>query len=304
MYEFLVCEEKKCSCCGNKYKTLSSEGYYCTKCGQALTVTLCPDCRKIQNYICPKCGADKSLIAPDDRGCFVTEGTYKGDGQPMEVVINPWINNNWPCEEMVAKCDKDIIDDFKKKNPGELKLNLWPEVFMGNPDAPVYLLNGNPGYNENDDKFVDDPDFIDAIQKTLSHNTNVFLFLEDRWEEHSGTKYWKDHTKELRKNIKDLRNRLFNIEYFPYHSKNQDKIKNLKLPSFEYSNRLIEKAIKEKKLIVLMRNASKWIERVPKLKTYKNVLYLSSSSNTCLTPKNIVKKTSAWEVFVKGLKQQ
>lgn len=87
MYEFLVCEEKKCSCCGNKYKTLSSEGYYCTKCGQALTVTLCPDCRKIQNYICPKCGADKSLIAPDDRGCFVTEGTYKGDGQPMEVQL-------------------------------------------------------------------------------------------------------------------------------------------------------------------------------------------------------------------------
>ncbi|MCQ2222679.1 MAG: hypothetical protein MJZ35_02700 [Bacteroidaceae bacterium] len=216
---------------------------------------------------------------------------------------NPWINNSWPCNEMVAACDKDIIEKFNQKYPNELKLNLWPEVFMGNPDAPVYLLNGNPGYNKEDDRFVNDPDFIDAIRKTLSHDTDVFMFLEDTWDDHSGTKYWKNHTKELRKIIKDLGGKLFDIEYFPYHSENQEIIKksNLKLPSFEYSNQLVEKAINDGKLIVLMRNASKWIERIPNLRNYKNVLYLSSSSNTSLTPKNIVRKTSAWDDFVKGL---
>lgn len=91
MNEFLVCEEKKCSCCGNKYKTLSSEGYYCTKCGQALTVTLCPKCRKTVSYHCPNCGASKSSIAKDERGCLVYEHTYKGIGMPMEVT---WDNGN------------------------------------------------------------------------------------------------------------------------------------------------------------------------------------------------------------------
>lgn len=98
MAEFLVREEKECRCCGNKYKTLSSEGYYCTKCGQAMTITLCPNCRKTENYHCPNCGASKSSIAKDDRGCFGTEHTYKGVGLPMEVTLddgNVSLNNDF-----------------------------------------------------------------------------------------------------------------------------------------------------------------------------------------------------------------
>lgn len=98
MAEFLVREEKECRCCGNKYKTLSSEGYYCTKCGQAMTITLCPNCRKTENYHCPNCGASKSSIAKDDRGCFVTKHTYKGVGLPMEVTLddgNVSLNNDF-----------------------------------------------------------------------------------------------------------------------------------------------------------------------------------------------------------------
>lgn len=98
MVEFLVCEEKECRCCGNKYKTLSSEGYYCTKCGQALSVTLCPNCRKTVNYHCPNCGDSKSSIDKDERGCLVYEHSYKGNGMPMEVIMdngNVSLNNDF-----------------------------------------------------------------------------------------------------------------------------------------------------------------------------------------------------------------
>ena len=81
----LIQLDKQCNCCGNNYKTSSSEGYYCTKCGQALSITLCADCQKKTKYYCPTCGASKEFIAEDFRGCLLMPGTYKGNGWPMEV---------------------------------------------------------------------------------------------------------------------------------------------------------------------------------------------------------------------------
>lgn len=81
----LIQLDKQCNCCGKNHTTSSSEGYYCTKCGQALSITLCADCQKKTKYHCPMCGASKEFIAEDFRGCLLMPGEYNGNGCPMEV---------------------------------------------------------------------------------------------------------------------------------------------------------------------------------------------------------------------------
>lgn len=83
----IVQKTEKCKCCGKTYTTSNAGGYYCTKCHQSLSVSLCDYCKTTKEYYCPKCGASKECIAKDSRGCLYTEDTYKGVGLPEEVVM-------------------------------------------------------------------------------------------------------------------------------------------------------------------------------------------------------------------------
>ena len=49
---------------------------------------------------------------------------------------------------------------------------VWPEPFLGNPNAQVYLLNGNPGFTEGkDEKFVYEPVFLKLVLNSMSHKS-------------------------------------------------------------------------------------------------------------------------------------
>ena len=50
---------------------------------------------------------------------------------------------------------------------------------------------------------------------------------------------------------------------------------------------MIEDAIASRKLIVLMRCKSYWLDRVPELKKYDNVFELNSNQSVYLTPGNM-----------------
>jgi len=86
--------------------------------------------------------------------------------------------------------------------------------------------------------------------------------------------------------------RLFIIEYFPYHSTGGFSFPK-DLPSNAYRNYLIRRAIKTKKLIVIMRQARKWYDindnNLGKdLENYPNKVTLSCTGRIWLTPGNLV----------------
>lgn len=85
MQEFLVQFRHTCKCCGKEYTSLSSETYICGNCNQALSVTLCPECKQ-KEYKCPVCGATKSSIKQGHKGCLV-DFWEVGNGPEMEVKI-------------------------------------------------------------------------------------------------------------------------------------------------------------------------------------------------------------------------
>ena len=87
MLGFIQIKNNKCSQCGNIYRTTSSDLYYCTTCGQALSVILCPACKQQVEYYCPICNTDKQNIEEDNYGCFLKD--RKGHGEILTVVVKP-----------------------------------------------------------------------------------------------------------------------------------------------------------------------------------------------------------------------
>ncbi|MEM4066671.1 MAG: hypothetical protein QXV17_07415 [Candidatus Micrarchaeaceae archaeon] len=68
------------------------------------------------------------------------------------------------------KLDDDVRDKFD--------LNLIPEPFAGNPDAPIYLLNQNPRPVPNSD--IKDNDQMAIIKRRLKcHNLYNLVFYDD-----------------------------------------------------------------------------------------------------------------------------
>lgn len=218
---------------------------------------------------------------------------------------NPWetlLSNrttNQPVNQMAALNDLNVIQNFPAYKNNNIHLNLWPEPFMGNPDADIYLLSGNPGcanYNL-ESQFAQDQTFSNAMAQNLQHkfpiqggdfvylNTNIQNLKINR-QNHSGCTWWERRTKTFRgKSTKTF----FNIDFFPYHSEDLEGIPvNVNLSSYQYSNDLIQQAMNDGKIIIIMRLRNAWLKRIPDLKKYDKCYMLINPQSIYLTPYNII----------------
>lgn len=226
---------------------------------------------------------------------------------------NPWTNLVSENNNFYANVDQDAIFAYIKKNYpnlfNDLRLDLYPEPFIGNPDANIYLLNGNPGCGQEEIQFVQNSGkFRAAIEENLKLKATSFLYLDEEVctydnNKHPGYNWWKSHLKQLSKAIGGKSPEIFNIEYFPYHSKNLDNVKSWikgkkynPLPSGNFSNELIKKAMDAGKIIVIMRLKNAWYNRLPDLKTYSNLIELRNPQNVSITSDNV-------KVFVEDQKK-
>ncbi|MDR2583672.1 MAG: hypothetical protein LBC75_09350 [Fibromonadaceae bacterium] len=195
---------------------------------------------------------------------------------------NPWEkmkNSSDANGEYILDIDRAHIDKLRNK----LNLELFPEPFIGNPEAQVYLLNLNPGFNEADKEDMED--LKNYIFKNYRHKC-PFYYLNDNLKETNGGKWWRQRLKELIEEcgIKKVANNVFCVEYFPYHSNKWTSGK-VCIPSQEYNQALIEKAITERKLFIVMRK--QLFSQIEELKTYKNILFLNNWRNVSISKKNI-----------------
>lgn len=227
---------------------------------------------------------------------------------------------------LVLKGDEECVSDYNRKV--KLQLDHFPEPYVGNSGANVYILGGNPGYDERDSRLLENPQVREAfgkiIKNSYQHKNATFYWLDQTIEKEiheivkkefgnttdnfSGFKWWKNRTNELRTELNkgfnngifELKNRIFYIDYHPYHSLhlNTELMKNL--PSNQYVNALICQAINDNKLIIIMRAYNAWIERIPKLKGYGNIIRLKSAQCSYLTPKNML--INEWSELLRMLK--
>ena len=264
----------------------------------------------------------------------------------MPIISNPWDNfmNNIPQDLTTPKYlkgDYEFIDAYQKyldaetqptsskKNPkddkwleaNELHLELIPEPFEGNPEAPIYLLGGNPGYGEEGNEWHIKEDYLAIMSETLSHkyqanqyNPTDFAFFDKRLAEYGGTKWWKGHIAD------EIKDKIFNIEFFAYHSTKADGLKGFfsqiakqpNLPtciSNQYADQLIYRAIKNKNIIIITRFEKYWLERIVNLEKYDNLYILLNHQIATVKEGNIIEykkykdlKSDSWSDLLNKVK--
>ena len=134
-------------------------------------------------------------------------------------MLNPW--NKLPTTPpYILDIDKSLVENYKAKfnEDTELHFELLPEPFLGNPLAPVVLLNLNPGYIT----FHQEPKFIKLSRANLNHQLLEYpIFLLNPSLSAPGRYYWEKKLGSLIRNaIKEVvANNVLCVEYFPYHSK-------------------------------------------------------------------------------------
>lgn len=220
---------------------------------------------------------------------------------------NPWLEIS--VENTLLECDKEIINDHnnnpKLKSDSEIVTDIWPEPYIGDPNAEIYLLLGNPGINNDIYKRQEMKDFFndnkDIFLKNLRHETTgmdyPLYYLDDNFNKHQdGYNWWKKAVKNLVKEtgsgLEKIAKNIFVVETYGYHSVSLQyrilKGKN-KLKSSEYSFYLVDKAIEENKLIIVGRSVRIWLENVKKLEKYDKCCFLASNrgidlSKTTISP--------------------
>ena len=214
-------------------------------------------------------------------------------------LLNPWLGVSF--KTPVAPVDISVISSLSHKKLSDLELRILPEPFHGDPDANVYLLNGNPGLDPLDLTFINNPVMQSTFTNIYSHSKTDFLWLEKTPSivngnglEHKAYDWWK---KRLSKVVcaKPVP-RLFCVELFPYHSRNTFQFPSL--PSDKYANSLILNAMQSNKLIIIMRCRKGWIKRIPQLATYQNCICLNTPRCAYISPTNTSKSGMSWNTII------
>ena len=219
--------------------------------------------------------------------------------------INPWLSLSKEDNRVIASCDKPVLDKLSFSNLTKLCLELHPEPFVGDPDAAVYLLTGNPGFSDQDNCFFCLDTLPTILTDVYSHKNKDFFWIDPKYKieaecprskrtiVHPGQEYWQKRLRELTR-VLGRTPRLFELEYYPYHSKDFYSFMMEPLPSFEYTKQLVKKAIKEKKTIFILRHKKEWLAAIPELKN--NYHTLTSPRNTYMTSGNMSKE--AWSDLI------
>ena len=102
-----------------------------------------------------------------------------------------------------------------------LRTELLPTPFLGDPAAPVVLLNLNPGFSEQDEADYALPAFRRAATRNLTHEVKgmPFFTIDSSLPATSSYGWWRSR---LRRPIEavgeSVGRNLFCVQAFPYHS--------------------------------------------------------------------------------------
>jgi hypothetical protein len=113
---------------------------------------------------------------------------------------NPWISlpMEAPC---VSEPDKPAVAAFNVHASDEHRIHtdVLPEPFLGRKDAPIVLLNVNPGFDDHASLTHEDHYARDAWKKNILHEPLAypFYFLDPQLSHAGGARWWKRTLREL-----------------------------------------------------------------------------------------------------------
>ena len=213
-------------------------------------------------------------------------------------VIEPWTDavKQWECEnteKYIFPGDEKAVGEYQAKYKGtdyELQLHLPPHPFAGNPYAPIWVINLNPGYN----KEADEADFKDPegdgwkwsiAQLKGEIFCNYYLRLPDHGS--GACNWWKTHLSICKNDISKA-DCFFSIDYFPYQSKSYQNPEGFDFESTKLFNKMIKWGIDRNVLFIILRkDVENKIENQIGLNQLKNRIYGINKQRTWISFGNL-----------------
>ena len=206
------------------------------------------------------------------------------------------MNNPWAAlpetSPFLLESDKAQILAFNEKAKPSVKIrhHVPPEPYIGNPNAPIILLNLNPGYADEDIEYYQNEFVLALWKKNLFHEKMDYPFyiLHPEFDQNlGGTSWWRKKLREMIEicGVKKVAEYICCVEYFPYHSVRYKPQKSV-LASQRYNFEMVREAIRNQAIIIIMRSEKNWARAVPELEEYKHVHRLNSKQNVAVSRRN------------------
>jgi len=229
-------------------------------------------------------------------------------------MTNPWFELGCDSQSsyFIHPADAKIIDEFneslqeRQSELYKIHTEIFPAAFMGNVfDSKVVLLTLNPGYDENEEENKFYEKYKDWFLNELTHSNRFecpLYCLDMEYATYSD--YWKKRLNVLVKSFGDegieiIGKKVSKIQFFPYVSKkfksipykfieNEFGVGKKHLHTQEYSFHLVREAIKRDAVIIITRSKNLWLNAVPELKDYPNLLYTKNARQPYITENNMI----------------
>jgi hypothetical protein len=224
---------------------------------------------------------------------------------------NPWLDYDYKKSNSVHPLDQDLFDKVNVRLSKRGKDYVLSSAnvalpYFGNPDANLVLLYANPGLNPKETTKEETPalaELFDLARKHKLTGTDAFVFLREEFEGTPGYLWWEKTLRFVFKRFSEpharkqaLRN-IFSAEIHPYKSVKYGALTKGEgnFPSSEYTYHLVQKAIDRGAVILIARAKNEWFRALPALANYGNVIYLSSSQQSAISPNNAIDKSRGYE---------
>lgn len=185
-------------------------------------------------------------------------------------VENPW--HSLPTSPpYVLADDLPIVEahNARRDSKHQFRLDTLPEPYMGPLDAPVVLLNLNPGFDPTDLTSYAPAARASMMRRSLTHDLppeDAFYFLTDEFRGTGGWTWWEQKLRPLIEavGLEQTRHAIQVIEHIPYKSEKFYAPRHI-LPSQSYTFDLARRAVARGAEIVVMRRRKQWLSSVPEL---------------------------------------
>jgi hypothetical protein len=203
---------------------------------------------------------------------------------------NPWLAlpETGP---LVLSFDRAQVEAFNATAAQKYKydLSLFPEPFFGSRDAPVVVLNLNPGWSPGDAAVHASPEFAAMSRASLRHDLAPYPFLHLQPNNNTpGGAWWQRRAQELIADVgfDQVARFLGCVQLVAYHSAEYSPATPT-LASQAYSFWLVREAMARQAEIVVMRAVRLWMAAVPELSRYDRLHVGANPRATYLSRGNL-----------------
>jgi hypothetical protein len=180
-------------------------------------------------------------------------------------------------------------------------ISLLPDPWVGRLEAPVVLLNLNPGQSPGDAAAHQLPEVHRAIVANLRQEPTRFplFYLDPDLAGIPGASWWQRSLRPLieRFGAEQVANQVVCLEFHGYHSATYKALP-VMLPSQWFVFGKLLEAIHRDATVIVMRGQAAWRMAVPELLSHQRVLTTRNARASVVSPRNC---PDGWEQIVAAI---